>query len=200
MRFADVQDRIKTGDVMLFRPPTVPRPGRLLGWFLSWFIGLRTHSLYSHAGAILRIKVNGHTIVSIIEATMFNRVRVIPLIECLGECAAEGYAVDWFSIVDHKVDREKMADYFASRWHKRYAFSQLFWAYSWPGKLLRKLGIGPATMPTDLDYCSELVVAAAHHAGWVPPEGDITDRPADQMPPGLLALANFIHREGTVKP
>lgn len=187
MKFSEAHNLIQTGDVLLFR-------GRK--WY-AWLIRLRTLSVYSHVGIAYRLRLNGHHRLCIFEAVNGQGIRLHPMDQYLKECMTKGCTVDWYSLAEQAVEREKIADYCFEQWARRYASIWQF-AWSW-GLFLRRLrrwlGLKP-DIGRDRFFCSELCDAAFRHAGY---QHDETTSPA-LTDPGTVARYTCLQRKGTLIP
>src|SRR4051812_24347410 len=99
MKYSEVKDRVRTGDVFLFQ-------GRR--WY-SRIIRRHTESPYSHVGIAHRVPINGHTRLSIFEAVSLQGVRIHPMDRYMQQCVAQGTEVEWYALADGVgVSREKV--------------------------------------------------------------------------------------------
>ena len=188
VKYDDVKDCLLTGDVLLFRQsPTLF--GRLIRWY--------SQSPYSHAGIVLRIKVNGHDRVAVLESLEPWGVRIFPLERYLAQEKSCGAIIDWYQVVDPAVNREKIAAYALDQWGKRYSSPwQFIWSF---GRLFTKIRERyelPANVNPGRYFCSQLVAAALEHAGYVP-EREWADS-ADTTP-GEVSLFPCLHRRGVLE-
>jgi hypothetical protein len=183
MKLSDALPDIKTGDVVLFS-------GRGL-W--SWLIQVRTRSVYTHAGVVLRLKANGHERVSVLEALEPGGVRLHPL----DRYVEAGETVDWYEVTDPAVNREAVASFALKQWGKRYAWRQVFWSFSRLAWLVRRL-LGRPLRDVDPQrwFCSELVAAALAYAGCRTEEGIVPVETA----PGDVARLTCLRRRGRLTP
>ena len=183
LKFSEVSDQIKTGDILLFQGH---------GLF-SWLIKLRTRSVYSHAGIVQRIKTNGHSRVWVIEALEPFGVRLFPLQRYL----LNGDDIDWYQIVDPNVSGEKIADYAIEQVGDHYSFRGLFYGFTTFGRFLRSIAAlhkasKLARWSPKNWFCSQLVAKAAANAGFKSDEGKVPI----ETGPGDLARYSFIRCRG----
>jgi hypothetical protein len=183
MQLAEALPQIQTGDVLLFRG----------GSLFSWAIKLRTRSVYSHAGIAIRIKADGCTRVSVLEALEPGGVRLHPL-----DYYVEGGArCDWYALTDPAVNRDKVAAYALAQWGHPYAWRQLLWSFSRLAWLARLMFRGRLdTAETGRFFCSHLVAAALAHGGYRPDE----DLAPVATSPGDVARFVCLQRRGTLAP
>ena len=188
MKFLDARDKIQTGDVLLFR-----KSPSLFGRLIRWY----SQSPYSHVGIALKIQINGHFRLAIIESLEPQGVRVFPLDFYLAQEKKSGAIIDWYQVTDPTVNREKIADYALAQWGKRYSSPlQFLWSFGWLSNRLRKRYCLPADVNPDRYFCSELVSSALEYAGYVP-EKEFTD--PVQTSPGQVALFPCLHRVGSLE-
>ena len=188
MKFADVSSELRTGDVLLFR-----KSPSLFGRLIRWY----SQSPYSHAGVILRIKVNGHDRIAVIESLEPDGVRLFPMEVYLREEKYKGSLIDWYQIVDPTVDRERVAGYCLDQWGKRYSSAwQFFWSFGRLFQRVRKRFALPANVNPARYFCSQLVAAALEDAGYKP-ESEWAD--ATSTTPGEVALFPCLHRRGVLE-
>lgn len=179
MRYADVRDHIRTGDVLLCRGTAC----------YSRVIQRWTKSRYSHVGLALRIAVHGIDRVCIIEAMEGSGVRV----QLLSDYLARGYAVDWFALDDASINRDVVAQWAVERWGKQYAS---------PRQLLRSFVTAPALgwlgIPTKIDayrwFCSWFAAEALRAGGWNPLPDDVVA--PELASPGDVAFFPCLRRRG----
>lgn len=187
---ATIAERIKTGDVLLFR-------GK--GSFWSWLIKLVTRSRYSHAGLALRIRVGDSERLCVLEAFEGVGVRVLPLEFVLRNRPS---SIDWFPLrcsdcVVSDARRELVAGYLLEKWGCRYASPwQFVRSFSYTGRLIRRcLGLTTDTDPERF-FCSEVVADALKFGGFC--ESDFSEREAAELSPGDISEFTCLQREGTL--
>lgn len=186
MKLQDALPNIRTGDVLLFRGTSL----------FSWLIKLRTHSVYSHAGVVQKIRTNGHIRTWVIEALEPLGVRAFPI----ERDVAQGAKIDWFQLDDPAINPELVADYAMEQVGKFYEMAGLWWSFSWLARGLRRIfrfhRLTARLDNSDRWFCSELVAAALAHAGFKSDEGLVpiaTD-------PGSVARFTCLRRKGTLEP
>src|SRR5262245_40923397 len=106
MKLHDALPHIRTGDVFAFRGTAL----------VSWVIRLWTQSLYSHVGIALRVKADSLERLCILEATEPGGVRLYPMDLYLEQCRHSGTLVDWFTVTDPHIDRDRVAAYALQQW------------------------------------------------------------------------------------
>ena len=188
MQYDTIESQLRTGDVLLFR-----RSPTLFGRLIRWW----TQSPFSHVGIVLRIKVNGHDRVAVIEALEHFGVRLYPLRKYLADERADGSVVDWYQVTDPAVDREKIAAFCVDQWGKDNAS---WWQFVWSfghlmSKVRRRYELPADTNPARY-FCSELVAAALEFAGYVPdkewPDSATTT-------PGNVSMFPCLQRRGSLE-
>lgn len=171
---------LQSGDLILFR-------GRK---FWSRLITLRTASIYTHVGIVVRLTSGNTERVFMVESKEWRGVQMLPLSSVI---ASEGQA-DWFALADahtlyggdgltRTISRDAVIDYSLSRVGKRYASVWQF-LRSW-GVVSRGLAdrFGLADdVDADRQFCSEFVLNALTSAG-MPAGGMVAARTS----PGELA-------------
>lgn len=180
MKLSDAE--LRTGDVLLFQGQSVA----------AWAVKLRTHSRYSHAGIVIKIRANGTERVSVLEALEPYGVRLYPL----DHYVASGAKIDWFQIVDQAMNRDAVAAFGLKQWGLRYGWASLWWHFSRLAWLLTKIfGIKPRPDP-ERWFCSQLVADALRHGGFKM-EGDAI---AVGQSPGDVSYLTCLHRMGELTP
>lgn len=180
---------IETGDVFAFRGTN----------WVSRLIQFWTRSVYSHVGFALWVKADSVERLCVLEATEPGGVRLFPMDVYLSTCAANGTQIDWYTVVDPNVNRDKIAGYALSQWGKRYAsLRQLSHSFGGIGTLLRTLLRLPARLDPDRFFCSQLCAEALRYAGCEPDSGLPSD-PA-LTDPGAVTRYPCLQRRGVVTP
>lgn len=179
---------VKTGDVFAFRGTALH----------SRLIQLWTRSVYSHVGFALWVKADGVSRLCILEALEPIGVRLHPMEVYLDQCNRQGVGVDWYTISDPTVNRDKIAAFALSKWGKRYAspfqFVRSFFAI---GKVLRRWFGLPANRDAERFFCSQLCAEALRYAGChpdtvLPQEPALTD-------PGAITQYPCLQRKGSIQ-
>jgi len=182
MKLSEALPLIRTGNVALFR-------GR--GPF-AYLAKLYSRSVYSHAGLLWRMKLNGTDRVVVVESLEPFGVRVYPLDMYVGK----GERIDWYAISDPAVDGEGAVKFAIKQWGLPYALKQLWASFSrlaWLIRLVfrRKL----RNVDPNHWFCSELVAAAFQSVGAPTPDGLL---PID-IAPGDLSRAPFLQFKGSLE-
>lgn len=179
MLIDDVEGQIRPGDMLLCR-------GRALH---SRIIQQWTRSVYSHVGVAHRVASCGESCLDILEAKEGSGIQTFPLRKLL----AQGVAVDWFALVDPRINREEVVRWF---WQRRGNL------YSSPRQLIRSFVTVPLFdflgLPTKIDgtqrFCSWIATEALLAGGWIPPQGDTVV--PELTSPGAIALFDCLQRKG----
>lgn len=182
LKLASVSDKIRTGDVLLFRGTGL----------ISRVIQFWTRSVYSHVGIILWVSIPPVSRLSVIEATWPWGIRIYPLDYYLEQCQRRKVLVDWY-VLKNSVDNQKFVGYLLEQWGKHYAsIWQFIWSFGWLSSLVRRRSGKGADTSSSRYFCSELCSAALRHAGYVPDEEQepaLTD-------PGAIARYSCLARVG----
>lgn len=189
MKYQHIHNKIQTGDVFAFRGTALH----------SRIIQLWTRSVYSHVGIALWVKADSLERLCILEALEGVGVRLHPLDICLQQCSRDGVVVDWYTVTDPTIQRDKIAAYALAQWGKRYASAlQFARSFGWFGSLVRRwLGL-PANREPERFFCSQLCAAALLHAGYQADAADATE-PA-LTDPGAVTLYPCLQRRGVISP
>jgi hypothetical protein len=189
MKFATALPHIRTGDVFAFRGTALH----------SRLIQLWTRSVYSHVGIALWVQADSTRRLCVLEALEPVGVRLFPMDVYLELCRRQGVLVDWYTVTDPTIDRDKVAAYALGQWGKRYCSPlQLARSFGWCGRRLRRwLGL-PAEREPERFFCSELCARALRHAGYVPDEAD--DLEPALTDPGAVTLSPCLQRKGAILP
>lgn len=183
MEFEEIQASIQSGDVLLFSGNALY--SRVIKWW--------TRSVYSHVGVALKFRVGNTEYLDVIEAVEGVGVRQYPLEKYLNQ----GSRIDWFSITDDAIDRQKVVQWFMDRRANRYASPQQLFRSFITVPLAAKFGI-PTLVDEDRFFCSFATAAALRFGGWVPPIGDSID--PELASPGDVSRFVCLQRRGPLNP
>ena len=179
MDFHAVKGSIQPGDVLLCR-------GRALH---SRIIQRVTNSVYSHVGIAHTITTSGRASLDILEAKEGAGIQTWPLQKYL----EQGTAVDWYTICDHNVDREKVVQWCFDRRGNRYASHRQLLRSFVTIPLFESLGL-PTRIDRNRRFCSFIAAEALLYAGWQPPAGD--EITPELTSPGGVSLFTCLQRIG----
>ncbi len=181
MQYSVIRDQIDNGDVLLFR-------GSLLH---SRIIQRWTRSVYSHVGLALWVRTDGVKRLMIIEAMEGRGIQLFPLSEYL----QRGDHVDWFSITEESIQRDKVVAWAMARLGRDYASP---WQFLRSFGFLSKRIANYLGLATKVDhnrwFCSWFAAQALRAGGWIPPESERL--PPEQSSPGDIALYPCLQRRG----
>lgn len=186
MLYEDARKRIKNGDLLLFSGKR---------WW-SRAIQRWTLSRYSHVGIAHWIKSDGVERLTVIEALEGVGIVVNPL----SQYVKAGESIDWYSITDETINRDKVVGWAMERWGFGYAsFRQLARSFivhrfRWLKRVYEWLGV-PTKIDKDKYFCSWVVAEALKNGGWTPCRGDGDGDPYT-VAPGDIALYPCLQRRG----
>jgi len=179
MLYHEVEGQIQDGDFLFFRGTV----------FYSRVIQRWTKSRYSHVAVAVRIRES----LFVLEAVEGRGVRLFPLSMYL----RSGCKIDWFKIIDPRVDREKVTQWFLDRVGNNYAS---------PRQLIRSFLTLPFANALDWStkidnnrwFCSFAGVEALRH-GYGELADKIIPNEAELASPGDVSYIEALHIQGTLK-
>jgi hypothetical protein len=135
---------------------------------------------------------------AVLESLEGHGVRLYPLDRYVRECDAAGVILDWYRIVDERVDRDRLVGHALAHWGERYARPWQFVGSF--GRLARAVRRW-LRMPPDADtsgwFCSEIYADALLLAGYRPNEDEPPLVPAFTRP-GDLAMLDCLQRRAVL--
>ena len=188
MRYAEVRNLVRDGDIIAFRGTRM----------FSRIIKLWTRSRVSHVGIACWM----HSRLTVVEALEGVGVTVYPLRRYI----EQGCQVDWHELLQSERDtlefgplnRQAVVAFALSKWGLRYASPwQFLRSWGWLSRWAAARRGLPADTNPDRFFCSELVLAALRAGGY---QGEGYDRPAAETSPADVIELTCVRRRGRLEP